>query len=124
MVREDPEVTEEMLSPSESLDSDEVRNADGDTVVDPPDAWAEADRFGVTANEQLEGESLESRLAEEEPDVFAEELVDDPFTDDAVVADVPIDGAVIDPELVPGRSHRGQISGTPEDGDSLFTVEE
>ena len=99
--------------------------ADGDTVVDPPDAWAEADRFGVTANEQLEGESLESRLAEEEPDVFAEELVDDPFTDDAVVADVPIDGAVIDRELdIPGRSHRGQISGTPEDGDSLFTVEE
>ena len=29
------------LGPSESLDSDEVRNDDGDIVVDPPDRWIE-----------------------------------------------------------------------------------
>jgi hypothetical protein len=28
----------------EALDSDDVRNDDGDEVVDPPDGWAAADR--------------------------------------------------------------------------------
>jgi hypothetical protein len=89
------------LSPSESTDSDEVRNDDGDIVVDPPDHWSEADKFGMTAREEREGESLDDRLAEEEPDVLT--------------------GEVPDQEL-PGRAHRGQIDGTPEDGDSLFNV--
>ena len=48
------------LGPSESLDSDEVRNDDGDTVVDPPDEWIEAD----------EDETLDERLAAEVPDVL------------------------------------------------------
>lgn len=48
------------LSPSESLDSDEVRNDDGDTVVDPPDEWIEAE----------EDESLDEKLAAEVPDVL------------------------------------------------------
>ena len=47
------------LSPSESLDSDEVRNDDGDIVVDPPDRWIEA----------KDDETLDERLAEEVPDV-------------------------------------------------------
>jgi hypothetical protein len=91
------------LNPSESLDSDEVRNDDGDTVVDPPEDWSEANRFGVSTAEQVEGESLDARLAEEEPDVIA----------DVEPADV-----------LPGRADRGQISGTPEDGESLFDVVE
>ncbi|MFZ3270585.1 MAG: hypothetical protein WA285_18550 [Mycobacterium sp.] len=90
------------LSPSESTDSDEVRNDDGDIVVDPPDDWSEADRFGMTAREEREGESLEARLAEEEPDV------------------VPEPGPPVER---PARVHRGQIDGTPEDGDSLFNVD-
>lgn len=94
---------EDTLNPSESLDSDEVRNDDGDTVVDPPEHWVAADRIGVTAEEQREGESLDERLAEEEPDVIADIEPDD--------------------EL-PGRVDRGQVSGTPEDGDSLYTVVE
>jgi hypothetical protein len=52
------EYDEQMLDQSESLDSDEVRNDDGDEVVDPPDKWIEAD----------EHESLDERLAEETPD--------------------------------------------------------
>jgi hypothetical protein len=94
---------DDTLSPSESTDSDEVRNDDGDTVVDPPDDWSEANKFGMTAREEREGESLDDRLAEEEPDVL------------------PDPG----PEAErPARVHRGQISGTPEDGESLFGVEE
>ena len=90
---------DDTLSPSESTDSDEVRSDDGDSVVDPPEDWSEADKFGMTAREEREGESLDDRLAEEEPDVFNE--------------------ANPDTER-PARAHRGQISGAPEDGDSLF----
>ena len=46
------------LSPR-SPDSDELRNADGDEVVDPPEEWIDAG----------ENESLDERLAEETPDV-------------------------------------------------------
>jgi hypothetical protein len=94
--------SDDTLSPSESTDSDEVRNDDGDIVVDPPDDWSEANRFGMTAREEREGESLDARLAEEEPDVVPEEQP---------------------PAERPTRVHRGQIDGTPEDGDSLFNVD-
>lgn len=52
---------DDTLSPSESTDSDEVANADGDEVVDPPDEWHGADR------EDAE-ETLEHKLAAEEPE--------------------------------------------------------
>lgn len=89
------------LDPSESTDSDEVRNDDGDIVVDPPEGWSEADKFGMTAREEREGESLDQRLTEEEPDVIPD---------------------VEPPDVTPGRAHRGQIDGTPEDGEFLFEV--
>ncbi|BBZ72902.1 hypothetical protein [Mycobacterium paraseoulense] len=92
------------LNPSEGTDSDELYNDDGDIVVDPPEGWSEANRFGMTAREEREGESLDARLAEEEPDV----AVDD-------VGSAPPDGP-------PGRAHRGQIDGAPEDGQSLYEV--
>lgn len=94
---------DDTLDPSESTDSDEVRNDDGDVVVTPPDDWSEADKFGMTAREEREGESLDDRLAAEEPD--------------------GLNGAVPDEER-PARAHRGQIDGAPEDGESLFNVEE
>ncbi len=78
------------LGPSESLDSDEVRNDDGDVVVDPPDRWIDAE----------EDQSLDERLAAEEPDVLPP-------------------GA---PPGRPTRQHRGQIDGTPEDGESFYNV--
>jgi hypothetical protein len=93
---------DDTLSPSESTDSDEVRNEDGDIVVDPPDNWSEANKFGMTAREEEEGESLEYKLAAEEPDV-------------------PPGAAP--PAERPDRVHRGQIDGAPEDGDSLFNVD-
>ena len=96
------DVDPDTLDPSESTDSDEVRNDDGDIVVDPPDGWSEADKFGMTAREEREGESLEYKLSAEEPDV-------------------PPDAA--SPTERPTRVHRGQIDGAPEDGDSLFNVD-
>lgn len=93
------------LNASEGTDSDELYNDDGDVVVDPPERWSEANRFGMTAREEREGESLDARLAEEEPDVTAADVAVEPLDDGP-----------------PGRAHRGQIDGAPEDGDSLFEV--
>ena len=94
---------DDTLDPSESTDSDELRNDDGDIVVDPPDDWSEADKFGMTAREEREGESLDARLAAEEPEV----------TERSAASGEP-------PR--PARAHRGQVDGAPEDGSSLFTV--
>jgi len=93
---------DDTLNPEESTDSDEVRNDDGDIVVDPPDDWSEADKFGMTAREAEEGESLDDKLSAEEPDVLP---------DAGPAAERPT------------RVHRGQIDGTPEDGDSLFNID-
>ncbi|WP_157354845.1 hypothetical protein [Nocardia terrae] len=55
------------LGPTESLDSDDVRNTDGDVPVTPPDHWQAADREEMTARGQRSGESHVDRLAQEEP---------------------------------------------------------
>jgi len=60
---------EHMLSPSESTDSDELHNRDGDQTVEPPEGWHGADQFGLLEEEAEEGESLDDKLAAEEPDV-------------------------------------------------------
>ncbi|WP_231751098.1 hypothetical protein [Mycobacterium sp. NAZ190054] len=96
-----------MLSPMEATDSDEVRNADGDEVVDPPEDWAAADKFGMSSEEERQGETLDQRLAEEVPDVTSADV--DPRDADTTAARAD------DP---------GQIDGTPEDGDPLFPVVE
>lgn len=60
---------------------------DGNPAGDPldvgyqaPDRWSGADRFGTTAAEQRQGESLDQLLAEEEPDI-------DPYADPDPYAD-------------------------------------
>jgi len=104
-----------MLAPSESLDSDEVRNDDGDEVVDPPDHWIAAE----------DHDSLDEKLAAEVPD---ESRDDEPSreahdSDEGgalrVLSNYDLDR--IDPEQH-GRES-GQIDGTPEDGDSFYNVE-
>jgi hypothetical protein len=56
------------LSTSDTLDDDAVEDA-LDAGIVPADKWAGANRFGTTPEEEREGESLDARLAEEEPDV-------------------------------------------------------
>jgi hypothetical protein len=77
------------LGPSESLDSDEVRNDDGDIVVDAPLRW-------ISPDDNL---TLEIRLAAE-----VREL-----------------GYTEGPSPWP-RRRRGQISGSPHDGQSTDLV--
>jgi len=102
------------LTPAEQLDSDEVRNDDGDEVVDPPEEWLEPE----------ERESLDERLAEEVPDVSADSIdprdADDTDRETVLTPDDRIDR--LDPQQH-GREE-AQIDGTPEDGDSFFEVVE
>jgi hypothetical protein len=116
---DDPDVggPGDTLSPAESLDSDQVRNEDGDEVVDPPESWLDP----------RDDESLDERLAAEEPDVAA----DGPPPDSAMLPDDGISSsefAIKESDVVDGvivqdsRVSRGQIAGTPEDGDSFFPI--
>ncbi|MGE2833356.1 hypothetical protein [Mycobacterium sp. SMC-4] len=113
---------EDMLSPMESTDSDDMRNADGDEVVDPPEGWTGADKYGMSSEEERQGETLDQRLAEEEPDVTAESVDPRDGADAPVDSDVAIAGSDTPPED-PGE-HHGQVGGTPEDGESFYQVVE
>ncbi|EHI10663.1 hypothetical protein [Mycolicibacterium thermoresistibile] len=67
------------LRPMEALDSDDLRNDDGDEVVDPPERWSSgysSGAAGVTADGHLEEETLDAKLAAERPDPVAEELAE------------------------------------------------
>lgn len=71
------ELTPEVPDQSEQLD---ITDGD-DTLVDrstgdpldegysPPENWSAAERFGNTAREEAEGETLDQRIAQEIPDV-------------------------------------------------------
>ena len=106
-----------MLEQAESLDSDEVRNDDGDQVVDPPDRWIDS----------TDNTSLDDKLAAEVPDAVdagAEETVPTEAHDSdqggglLVVSDSDLD----DVDRASGGRDSGQIDGTPEDGESFFDV--
>ncbi|WP_052914651.1 hypothetical protein [Protofrankia coriariae] len=61
------------LEQSESLDSDGLGSTDRgfdplDDGWDPPDRFGPGERFGTTAQEQRAGESLDSLLAQEQPE--------------------------------------------------------
>ena len=108
------------LEPAEELDSDEIRNDDGDEVVDPPEAWIEV----------KDNETLDERLAEEVPD----DLGDDAGGDDGLSEAHDSNGGgglrlVSNDEIdrMDPASHgreRGQIDGAPEDGDSFYDIVE
>ncbi|WP_305094263.1 hypothetical protein [Prescottella sp. R16] len=91
---------DDTLGVSESLDSDEVRNEDGDDVVDAPDRWYDSD----------ERETLDERLAEEEPDV--------PVSGDAREDDDELQSAeIVDGVIVEDLgTHRGQVDGDSAGG--------
>jgi uncharacterized protein DUF5709 len=67
---------EGVLDASDTLDDDAVADP-LDVGIAAPDRWTGANRFGTTAAEQRDGESLDQRLAEEEPDVSGDDGEDD-----------------------------------------------
>lgn len=90
----------EPQDPSDSLEG----TPDDDPLdrgVVPPQHWSAGMRYGTTAQEQEDGESLDQQLAEEEPDPAAEpdSADDEPAedqSDDEEAADQYVDGLLLD----------------------------
>ena len=88
VVRNDIDSTSEGSDGEYSLDPDDQLQPE-DTLVDrgvddvldegfsPPDHWPSGARRGLTAQEMREGETLDERLSEEEPEVGAEGPLDE-----------------------------------------------
>ncbi|TFV56329.1 hypothetical protein E4P42_19895 [Mycobacterium sp. PS03-16] len=114
--------TGDTLRPTDALDSDDVRNDDGDNVVDPPDSWSEADRsYDRPRGEVGGGESLDEKLDAEVPDEAAVPPAGDAAAGDTVeLTDDEVDH--LDPDH--HGTDAGQVSGTPEDGEAFFPVVE
>ncbi len=68
-----------------------------DRGVAPPERWSAGIRYGTTAEEEEEGESLDQLLAEEEPDVYDEDGEQpDSTAGDPDAADEDLDGLLLD----------------------------
>ena len=82
--------------------SDTLEGNPGDDPLDrgvaPPERWSAGIRYGSTAEEQEEGESLDQLLSEEEPDAAFE--ADDERPEDIAAdenaADEDVDGLLLD----------------------------
>jgi protease I len=57
------------MTTSEQLDEDELATDPLGRGMEPPDDWSAADRFGTTPREERDGEPLDERLTEEEPEM-------------------------------------------------------
>lgn len=82
----------EDLDPAENLTGDgtlESLDEPEETRYDPPDYEPKNTRYGTTLEEQREGESLDQRLAQEEPDIDA---------DDAEPVDANRAGRLVEPD--------------------------
>src|SRR5256885_15556981 len=87
----------QVLDASDTLDG-EPGDDPLDRGVITPQRWSAGMRFGSTAGEQAEGESLDQLLAEEEPDI-AFDADDEEFGDitgDEDAADEDVDGLLLD----------------------------
>jgi Family of unknown function (DUF5709) len=68
----------EYLDPAETLTGEGAELDEPlDTSYSPPDNSPVATRFGNTAAEQAEGESLDQRLAQEVPDITADDITEE-----------------------------------------------
>lgn len=109
------------LNSSESLDQDRMRVDPLEEGVEPPEHWSLADHFGDTAEEQREGESLEMRVSEEQPDVQPGDGPDRPVAatpadqlDDSV-DDAPADTEQVAPEE-PGEPDQDRTAWLLQEG--------
>ena len=93
-----------------------------DRGVAPPERWSAGIRYGTTAEEQEEGESLDQLLAEEEPDEVPEIDDDEELEDfdDEDAADEDVDGLLLDdgPDPRAGRLVTVDEDGNPVDEDA------
>jgi hypothetical protein len=92
----EPEQSEQ-LTQGQPYDTLEDRGV-GDVLDEgfsPPEKWSPAQKFGNTAEEMREGETLDQRLAQEEPDIEPDLTAD--VLDDGEVGDRRA-GRLVDPD--------------------------
>jgi hypothetical protein len=132
----------EVQEPSDSLSADPGYDP-LDRGVAPPERWSAGMRYGVTAEEQADGESLDQLLAEEEPDDTADltedaladaddddeddddlagfEDVDEDLDDDEGAGDEDVDGLLLDdgPDPRAGRLVAEDEGAHPDEEEDL-----
>jgi hypothetical protein len=107
--------------------TDTLSGAPGDDPLDrgvvPPERWSAGVRFGDTATEQSEGESLDQLLSEEEPDPALEfdEDEDEEGEDDDDAGDEDVDGLLLDdgPDPRAGRLVAEDEGAHPDEEEDL-----
>jgi hypothetical protein len=117
----------EMLTDIEGLDEDDLRVDPLEEGVDPPERWSAADRFGTTRAELREGESLDQKLSEEQPDIEPDDLPDRPLAvtpadqlDDSIDdigGEFSVDPAYLDAGIVDEPAHRHRDMDPDEQAD-------
>jgi len=109
--------------------TDTLSGAPGDDPLDrgviPPERWSAGVRFGDTAAEQSEGESLDQLLAEEEPDDTLDYDEDDEEPEDLEgdddAGDEDVDGLLLDdgPDPRAGRLVAEDEGAHPDEEEDL-----
>jgi hypothetical protein len=107
--------------------TDTLSGAPGDDPLDrgvvPPERWSAGIRYGVTAGEQTEGESLDQLLAEEEPDETLEDDEEPGDTEDLDddAGDEDVDGLLLDdgPDPRAGRLVAEDEGAHPDEEEDL-----
>jgi hypothetical protein len=109
--------------------TDSLIGAPGDDPLErgvvPPERWSAGVRYGVTAEEQEEGESLDQLLAEEEPDPALNYDEDDEepedVEDDDDAGDEDVDGLLLDdgPDPRAGRLVAEDEGAHPDEEEDL-----
>jgi Family of unknown function (DUF5709) len=111
--------------------TDSLIGAPGDDPLDrgvvPPERWSAGVRFGDTANEQSEGESLDQLLSEEEPDpaLDLDEDEEDEDEEDDDAGDEDVDGLLLDdgPDPRAGRLVAEDEGAHPDEEEDLVATD-
>jgi Family of unknown function (DUF5709) len=111
--------------------TDSLIGAPGDDPLDrgvvPPERWSAGVRFGDTATEQSEGESLDQLLSEEEPDPALEfdDDEDDEDSEDDDAGDEDVDGLLLDdgPDPRAGRLVAEDEGAHPDEEEDLVATD-
>ncbi len=111
------EIPDDVPEQSEQLDQiqpeDSLLDRGTDDVLDegysPPERYSAAESLGNTAQEQLEGETLDQRLAQEEPELEVD--LDDDYVDDGEVGSVRA-GRLVDPDEGIGEDVDSEMIGS------------
>jgi|SRR5579859_2642825 len=112
--------------------TDTLSGAPGDDPLDrgvvPPERWSAGVRYGVTAGEQEQGESLDQLLSEEEPDpalAYDEDDDEDEDDEDLDAGDEDVDGLLLDdgPDPRAGRLVAEDEGAHPDDEEDLVATD-